>query len=199
MACRHSCAWKGYYSVRPSRFYLTFSGATNDKSFHAVYWPAFLMALDLPLPRQILAHAHWTLGHKKMSKTRGNVVNPFFAIERFGVDALRYFLALKGGIKDDAVYDNDLVTAQYDSDLHGGLGNLLSRIIRYKGWNVRRAVQKHEISDDEHSATLARFLKDLPSDVFEKIEKQLDLGSALRSIMKTVKMVWSPRKFIICT
>ena len=155
------------------------------------------MALDLPLPRQILAHAHWTLGKTKMSKTRGNVVNPFFAIERFGVDGLRYFLALKGGIKDDAIYDNDLVTALYDSDLHGALGNLLSRIIRNKGWSVRRAVQKHEISGDERAATLARLLKDLPSEVFEKIEKQLDLGSALASIMKIVRMVWFPCEFFI--
>lgn len=127
-----------------------------------------------------------------MSKTRGNVVNPFFAIERFGVDALRYFLALKGGVKDDAMYDNDLVTAQYENDLNKSLGNLLSRVIRCKGWNVRRAVQQHEIARNERSVKHERLLKDLPSVVLEKIENQLDLGSALESIMDAVRKVSPP-------
>ena len=161
-------------------------------SFHAIYWPAFLMALDLPLPRQIFAHAHWTLGRRKMSKTRGNVVNPFFAIDRFGVDAIRYFLALKGGVKDDAMYDNDLVSVQYETDLKCGLGNLSSRIIRGKNWNVFNAVQQQEIPVDEHSLQLAQLLNELPSVVLEKIENQLDLGSALQSIMDVVSKVYFP-------
>ncbi|KAL8960249.1 MAG: hypothetical protein Q9183_005499, partial [Haloplaca sp. 2 TL-2023] len=74
--------------------------------FHCIYWPAFLLALDLPLPKQILTHAHWTLGHEKMSKSRGNVVNPFFALDRFGSDVMRYYLIRDGGIKDDSDYDN---------------------------------------------------------------------------------------------
>lgn len=165
---------------------------TNEESFHAIYWPAFLMALDLPLPRQIFAHAHWTLGRKKMSKSLGNVVNPFFALERFGVDGLRYFLALKGGVKDDAMYDNDLVAAQYESDLRNGLGNLLSRIVRGKGWNVRRAVQQQEIAGDERALNHAQLLYELPSIVLDKVENQLDLGSALESIMNVVRKVFPP-------
>ena len=64
------------------------------------------MALDLPLPKQILTHAHWTLGRQKMAKSTGNVVNPFFALERFGIDAMRWYLVHDGGITDDADYDN---------------------------------------------------------------------------------------------
>lgn len=150
------------------------------------------MALDLPLPRRIFAHAHWTLGRTKMSKTRGNVVNPFFAIDRFGVDALRYFLALKGGIKDDAMYDNDLVSIQYDMDLRCGLGNLSSRIVRGKGWNVAHAVQQQEIADNEHSIHLQQLLNELPSVVSEKIEDQLDLGAALESILNVIRKVPRP-------
>lgn len=162
------------------------------RSFHAIYWPAFLMALDLPLPHRIFAHAHWTLGRAKMSKARGNVVNPFFALDRFGVDALRYFLALKGGIKDDAAYDNDLVSTQYEKDLRHGLGNLSSRIIRGKGWNIAHAVQQRQVAGDQYSTKLAQKLNELPSVVLENIENQLDLGSALQSIMKVVKMVVFP-------
>lgn len=75
--------------------------ADND-SFHCVYWPAFLMALDLPLPRRVLAHGHWTINHEKMSKSTGNVVNPFFAIDRFGVDPMRFYLARMGSVAEDS-------------------------------------------------------------------------------------------------
>jgi methionyl-tRNA synthetase len=70
--------------------------------FHAVYWPAILMALDLPLPKQILAHAHWTMGNFKMSKSRGNVVNPFQALQDYTPDGVRFFLMSKGGLASDS-------------------------------------------------------------------------------------------------
>ena len=73
--------------------------------FHTVYWPAFLMAAGLPLPRHIVAHAHWTVQRTKMSKSKGNSVNPFEAIDTYGVDALRFFLMRVGGnIGQDADY-----------------------------------------------------------------------------------------------
>lgn len=98
------------------------------------------MALDLPLPKRILSHAHWTLGHTKMSKSRGNVVNPFFALDRFGVDIMRFYLALEGGIKNDTDYGNHTIISRHKSTLQGLLGNLTSRVMRGKGWDVRQAV-----------------------------------------------------------
>jgi methionyl-tRNA synthetase len=145
--------------------------------FHCIYWPAFLMALDLPLPRQVLIHAHWTMGKRKMSKSDGTGVNPFFALERFGVDPLRWYLIHDGGITDDADYDNAFIIEKYKKFLQGGLGNLASRIIRGKGWDVRRAVLRHahpdvvppdvhpSISDDENDARARRHytrIRDLP-------------------------------------
>lgn len=70
--------------------------------FHAVYWPAILLALDLPLPRQILAHAHWTMGNFKMSKSRGNVINPFDAMKDYTTDGIRFFLMYRGGLSSDS-------------------------------------------------------------------------------------------------
>jgi methionyl-tRNA synthetase len=99
------------------------------------------MALDLPPPRSILTHAHWTLGKEKMSKSTGNVVNPFYAIDRFGVDVMRYYLAREGGIKDDASYDNVHIVRRYNHDLKGQLGNLVSRLTRSKKWNIKDAVK----------------------------------------------------------
>ena len=163
----------------------------DGPSFHCVYWPAFLMALDLPLPRQVLTHAHWTLGRSKMSKSRGNVVNPFFALDRFGVDTMRYYLAFDGGIKDDAAYENSYIIERYLKGLQGGLGNLLSRIVRGKGWNVLRAVKYGNI--DEHNA-LAQArrtrLMNLPTEV-SKMMEDLDSGAALRHIMNTIFKVCS--------
>lgn len=69
--------------------------------FHAIYWPAFLMAAQLPLPKQILAHAHWTMGKQKMSKSRGNVADPFEVMNTYGVDPVRYYLVRDGGFADD--------------------------------------------------------------------------------------------------
>ena len=144
------------------------------------------MALDLPLPRQILTHAHWTLGRSKMSKSTGNVVNPFFALDRFGVDTMRYYLAFDGGIKDDAAYDNSYIIERYMKGLQGGLGNLLSRVIRGKGWSVREAVEYGNISANDGLAQSRRDrLKELPLDVSRKMD-ELDAGAGLERIMNTI-------------
>lgn len=163
-----------------------------SQSFHAIYWPAFLLALDLPLPQRILAHAHWTLGKEKMSKSLGNVVNPFFAIKRFGVDGMRYFLARNGGIKDDAMYDNSFIIERYKIDLQFGLGNLLSRVVRGKGWSVRQAVQLHQLPTETTAPMLIDALKHLPTIVSNILETNLDIGMALQTIMEAARQVRFP-------
>lgn len=110
--------------------------------FHCIYWPAFLMALGLPLPRGILTHAHWTLGGSKMSKSTGRVVDPFHALDRFGSDVMRFFLAYHGGLRDDSNYDNIRIIALYNKFLNQSLGNLASRVTRGKKWSVRGAVER---------------------------------------------------------
>ncbi|KAI4125894.1 MAG: hypothetical protein LQ347_005191 [Umbilicaria vellea] len=159
--------------------------------FHCIYWPAFLMALDLPLPRQVLTHAHWTLGHEKMSKSTGNVVNPFFALDRFGIDTMRYYLAHDGGIRDDADYENAYIIDRYKKNLQGGFGNLVSRVMRGKGWNVREAIVAATNGSAPTEETLASKLRSrlihLPDMVMDRMEK-LDSGAALRAIMDTIYM-----------
>lgn len=150
------------------------------------------MALDIPLPRQILTHAHWTLGRQKMSKSLGNVVNPFFALERFGVDAVRYYLAHDGGIQDDADYDNSYIIDKYERGLKGGLGNLTSRVMRGKDWNVREAVRLGTSQPGHHSHEVTerhqQLLQALPGLVDCEM-KLLNLGAALKRIMNTVHKV----------
>lgn len=156
--------------------------------FHCIYWPAFLMALDLPLPKQIFTHAHWTLGNAKMSKSTGMVVNPFFAINRFGVDCMRYYLALDGGISNDSSYDNSFVIARYKKGLKGGLGNLVSRVTEGKCWDIRRAVKNRDKCIKQLDGQLSSDLSQLRDVVFWCMNKP-DPRMGLQAIMKVVFQV----------
>ncbi|KAJ3015861.1 Methionine--tRNA ligase, mitochondrial [Thoreauomyces humboldtii] len=95
--------------------------------FHAIYWPAFLMAVDLPPPRRIVSHSHWLMGREKMSKSRGNVVDPEKLLTTWGVDPVRYFLMRDGGIGHDSEFSEKTLDARYKKDLAGQLGNLVMR------------------------------------------------------------------------
>ena len=159
--------------------------------FHCIYWPAFLLALNLSPPKQILTHAHWTLNRRKMAKSTGNVVNPFFAMDRFGVDVMRFYLAHEGGITNDSDYGNDYVVKIYKTSLQGGLGNLVSRITRPKAWNVRKCIQAfHDpqtprIDLDDHTRHQITLLENV-RDIAEKKMQELDSGAALRAIMELI-------------
>ena len=152
------------------------------------------MALDLPLPRQILTHGHWTLGHVKMAKSTGNVVNPFQALGRFGVDTMRYYLAHDGGIQADADYENGWIIDRYKKGLMGGLGNLASRITRGRKWKLREAVEYatargHLNPMEDVMSRHAHHINGLSSKV-DGIMKDLHPGEALKEIMATIYKVY---------
>jgi methionyl-tRNA synthetase len=96
---------------------------------HAVYWSTMLMALNLPLPETIFAHGWWTVDGEKMSKSRGNVVDPNKMIETFGVDAFRYFLLREVPFGQDGDFSEHAMARRANSDLANGIGNLLSRTL----------------------------------------------------------------------
>ncbi|CAI4032611.1 Methionine--tRNA ligase [Nitrospira tepida] len=96
---------------------------------HAVYWSTILMALGLDLPKTIFAHGWWTVDGEKMSKSRGNVVDPNVMIERFGTDAFRYFLLREVPFGQDGDFSEAAMVGRINSDLANGLGNLLSRTL----------------------------------------------------------------------
>jgi methionyl-tRNA synthetase len=97
--------------------------------FHCVYWPAFLMSAGLPLPQRIFGHGWWLRDEAKMSKSIGNVVRPDALIERFGADALRYFLARDMTFGHDASYSDEAFLERYNADLANALGNTASRTL----------------------------------------------------------------------
>lgn len=159
--------------------------------FHCIYWPAFLMALNLPLPKQFLSHAHWTLNRAKMSKSEGNVVNPFFAINRFGVDVMRYYMAHDGGIVDDADYENLFIVDRYKKDLQGGFGNLVSRVVRGKKWSVPDSVKFAAGSsrDSNPEAMLQMALIDRTAEDCARLMDQLNPRMAIHAVRELIYAV----------
>ncbi len=95
---------------------------------HTVYWPTMLKAMDVPMPRTIFAHGWWLMGDRKMSKSEGNVVNPMDMADRYGVDAVRYFLMAEMTPGQDATFTQEAFVKRYNADLANDLGNLLSRV-----------------------------------------------------------------------
>lgn len=162
--------------------------------FHCVYWPAFLMALGLPLPRRILSHAHWTLGGSKMSKSTGRVVDPFHALDRYGPDVMRFYMGYEGGIQDDASYDNKRIVVAYNKILSGQLGNLASRLMRSKNWNVQGAVERIGSRPHDHwaegpgSAFWNNSLTTVATDVETLFESE-DPRKALAKIVHFIRAV----------
>lgn len=117
--------------------------AKDILKFHAVIWPAVLMALGLELPRRLAVHGYVLKGGEKMSKTTGNVVDPFPFIEAYGIDALRYYLAREVRFGEDGTFTAEGFEARYAGELANELGNLLNRVVsmigRYRGGRVPAA------------------------------------------------------------
>ena len=97
--------------------------------FHAVYWPAFLMSAGLPLPKTVFAHGWWTVEGEKMSKSLGNVVDPYQVVDEFGADVFRYFLLREIPFGQDGDFSKSAIVARVNGELANGLGNLVSRTL----------------------------------------------------------------------
>ena len=125
--------------------------------FHAVYWPIMLKAMDLPLPHQICVHGFWQKDGDKMSKSTGNVVDPFAVIDEWGLDAFRYYLVRELDIGPDGNWTDQGFEARYSAELANGLGNLVNRSLSMLNRYRNGAVPKqHGELQEEATNTVAR-------------------------------------------
>jgi len=124
--------------------------------FHAVYWPAFLMAADLPPPKRIFAHGWWTIEGEKMSKSLGNVISPYDLVDRYGVDQARYFLLREVPFGNDGDFNHAQAINRINNDLANGLGNLAQRTLSMIQKNCEGKVPAHGEFAAEDKALLEK-------------------------------------------
>ncbi|MBR6393260.1 MAG: methionine--tRNA ligase [Ruminococcus sp.] len=158
--------------------------AKDIMRFHAIIWPAMLMALELPLPKHLAIHGWITMNGEKMSKSLGNVVDPFVLGERYGCDAIRYHILREMALGADSSFSNEIMINRINSDLANGFGNLVSRTVamadKYFGGTLPEERLEADIDKDFISVVTA-----LRSEV-DKYMDETKLKSVLEEIFKVV-------------
>lgn len=151
---------------------------------HTVYWPTMLKAMNLEMPKTIFAHGWWLIGKDKMSKSRGNVVNPMDMAEKYGVDAFRYFLLAEMTMGNDASFSEEAFILRYNSDLANDLGNLLSRVLKMTLRNGGTVPQPGEYSVEENElfAALHNAISATESSI-----KEMRLETGIAAILEAVR------------
>lgn len=158
--------------------------AKDIMRFHAIIWPAMLMALELPLPQHLAVHGWITFNGQKMSKSLGNVVDPFVLGERYGADAIRYHILREMALGSDSSFSNEIMINRINSDLANGFGNLVSRTVAMaiKYFDGTLPTEKQSGEFDDELIAECKALRDKVDECMDKTQLQ----NALTEIFKVV-------------
>ena len=173
--------------------------AKDIMRFHAIIWPAMLMALELPLPKHLAVHGWITFNGQKMSKSLGNVVDPFVLGKRYGADAIRYHIMREMALGADSSFSNEIMINRINSDLANGFGNLVSRTVamveKYFGGTLPADRESGEFDDELISSAVA--LRDAVDGFMDKTQLQNALAEIFKVVSRANKYIDETAPWVI--